>query len=284
MHLLSFAVILFLPYSLKDFSLICPIPFLFCYHFILFFRYNDSLKFKYLLFSGISFGCCLMTKILVGFYIPMILFISYFFIKNEINIKLKDLVILTFIGIIIALPWHLYMLSNFGSQFTDYFFGFHIYDRALHGVEMNEKSSGMIYHINYLLSIIPYSILVFVALIKDFADFKKLNWKKIFLYVWFLTGLVILTLFKTKLEVYILMILVPACFIIPLLIEELGNEKLLSNILILFFVFANATWFATESFRPEIKNYLSQLKYFSILIILNGNGIDPFFCRQIFSK
>jgi 4-amino-4-deoxy-L-arabinose transferase-like glycosyltransferase len=133
---------------------------------------------------------------------------------------------------------------------------------------MNEKSSGMFYHINYLFSIIPYSILVFFALVKDFSNYKKMDWKIIFMYVWFLTGLVILTLFKTKLEVYVLMILVPVCFIIPIYINEITKEKSFKKILIILFTVLNVVWFATESIRPELKLYAQSNKILSIIYLL----------------
>lgn len=239
----------------QRFQLDIPYTFFILLSFYLLFRYNETLKIKFILLSGFAFGCCLMTKILVGLYIPIILFISYFFIKDKVNFKLKDLIILTSFGIILALPWHIYMLATYGSEFTDFFFKFHIYDRALQGVEMNEKSSGMFFHVNYLLSIIPYSILVFPSVLKDFLNYKKLSWQKIFIDIWLITGLVIITAFRTKLEVYVLIILVPACFLIPLFIKELNNENRYVKIVVVLITLLNVIWFASESIRPGLKFY-----------------------------
>lgn len=233
-----------------------PYTFFILLSFYMIFRYNDTLKFKYLLYGGIAFGCCLMTKILVGLYIPLILFLSYLIIKDKFNIRLKDIINLTVIGILIALPWHLYMFIKSGPEFTDFFFKFHIIDRAIEGVEMNEKNSGYLYHVNYLFSILPFSILIFPALLRDLNNFKKLNWQKIFVNVWFVTGLLILTFFKTKLEVYVLMILVPGAFIIPLFLKDINNENIKMKVLLIFITFLNIFWFATESVRPEIKFFL----------------------------
>ncbi|MBK8551814.1 MAG: glycosyltransferase family 39 protein [Ignavibacteria bacterium] len=234
-----------------------PYSFFILLSFYLIFLYNDSLELKYLILSGISFGCCLMTKILVGFYIPMILFISFLFIKDKVNYKLKDIIILTAIGIAAALPWHLYMLLEFGSEFTDYFFKFHIYDRAFQGVELNQKSSGAFYHINYLLSIIPYSILAFISLFSDLKNFRNRDWRELFFDIWFITGLIILALFKTKLEAYVLMILLPAGFLIPLYLKRADNGNLITKVFIIFFLFLNIVWFSTESIRPEIKDFVT---------------------------
>ncbi|HMR39121.1 MAG TPA: glycosyltransferase family 39 protein [Ignavibacteria bacterium] len=233
-----------------------PYTFFILLSFYFIFKFNDRKEYRYLIFSGISFGMCLMVKILVGFYIPLVLFISYFLIKDKVSYGFKDLMILTSIGIVIALPWHLYMILNFGNSFIDYFLKFHIYQRIVEGVEFNEKSSGVLYHINYLFSIIPYSILMFPGIIYDLKNYKDLDWKKIFLLVWFISGLVIITLLKTKLEVYVLMILVPGCFLIPLYIRQISGKNIFHNTILLFFTFLNIFWYLSESYRPQIKDFI----------------------------
>lgn len=245
-----------------------PYTFFILLSFYFIFLYNDTLKFKYIIYGGIAFGCCLMTKILVGLYIPLILFLSYLIIRDKYNIRLKEIIILTAIGILIALPWHLYMFANSGSEFTDFFFKFHIIDRAIEGVEMNEKNSGYLYHINYLFSIIPFSVLIFPALIKDFLNLKKLNWQKIFVNIWFITGLLILSLFKTKLEVYVLMILVPGAFIIPLFLKDINIESKKIKVFIIFITLLNIFWFSTESIRPELKLFFKNGSVFLDLIYI----------------
>jgi Dolichyl-phosphate-mannose-protein mannosyltransferase len=240
----------------KRFQFDIPYTFFILLSFYFLFLYNDSLKLKYLLISGISFGCCLMIKILVGFYIPAVIFISYFFVKRKINFELKDIIILTSIGIVLALPWHLYMLIKYGNEFTDFFFKFHLYERALKGVEMNEKNSGVFFYFNFLLSIIPFSILALFSFIKDLKNFNGLKWEKIFLWVWFIAGLLVISLFKTKLEVYVLLILPPLCLLIPMFINELDPENIIYKTLVLFFTFLNISWFVFKFSKPGLKAYL----------------------------
>lgn len=258
----------------QRFQLDIPYTFFILASFYFFFRHTESHERKYLVISGIAFGCCLMTKILVGFYIPIILVISFVFLRKKLNISFKSIVFVTITGIVIALPWHLYMLMKFGNEFTDYFFGFHIYDRALHGVEHNEKNSGALYHVNYLLSIIPYSILVFISCVRDLKQFNQLEWKKIFLYIWFITGLFIITVFRTKLEVYVLLILLPACFIIPLFIGSLNNTaNRTSKTLLILLTILNIIWFATEAIRPQLKQYSLDSKAIVFLIITGAAAL-----------
>lgn len=63
-------------------------------------------------------------------------------------------------GLAVAVPWHAYMIFAHGSAFTDYFFGFHLLERAFSGVEMNQKASGPFYYFNYLMSVIPFGIIL----------------------------------------------------------------------------------------------------------------------------
>lgn len=262
-----------------------PYTFFILLSFYMMFLFNEKKEFKYLVFSGISFGMCLMVKILVGFYIPLVLFASFFLVKNKVNYKFMDLIILSAIGIVIALPWHIYMFVNFGSEFTDYFFKFHIYRRIVEGVEYNEKGSGVLYHINYLFSIIPYSILMFPGIIYDIKNYKYLDWKKIFILVWFVSGLVIITLLKTKLEVYVLMILVPGCFLIPLYIKQISGKNIFNNTILLFLTLLNVFWYVSESFRPQIKKFIFQEGFLiDALIVLIFILVFLFAARIIVNK
>ncbi|MEO8446126.1 MAG: glycosyltransferase family 39 protein [bacterium] len=259
-----------------------PYTFLILLSVYLFFLFNERRETKYLYLSGITFGLCLMIKILVGFYIPIIILASYIFVKDKVNFKFKDIVTLTTIGVLICLPWHIYMLVKYGSDFTDYFLKFHIYERALHGVEMNEKESGIFYHFSYLLTIIPYSALVFVALLKDFSERKILSWQKIFLWVWFITGFAIITLFRTKLEVYILMVMTPCCILLVLFIRELDKQNLFFKTLTVFMVVINILWFATESQRPSIKLFvLHSNKLFFIAGLIASLAILAYLSRYL---
>jgi len=124
---------------------------------------------------------------------------------------------------------------NFGNTFLEYFFGFHIFSRAFEGVEMNVKGSGIFYHINYLMSILPLAILLLFAFIRDFKNFKILSVKKLFIWVWFMTGLVIISFFRTKLEVYGFFILTPGVILISDYIFNYENKKI--NFLHLQFYF-----------------------------------------------
>lgn len=252
----------------KRFQFDIPYAFFILLSFYLFLKYLNDKKTTYNILGGIVFGLCLMVKILVGFYIPIIIFVFYIFQRKKSGYRFLDLFIFTLIGIIIALPWHLYMLLNYGKEFIDYFFTFHIYDRAFIGVEHNTKGSGYLYHINYLLSIIPFSILLFVSLIKDFTMLKEINYKKIFIMIWFLTGLVIISLFKTKLEVYILLILAPGSLMLAEYLVQLNKANPKEKLIVLILTTLNVIWSLSLIFRNNL-SYKEMLLHNLFIISLS---------------
>ncbi|MCX6164569.1 MAG: glycosyltransferase family 39 protein [Ignavibacteriae bacterium] len=251
----------------KRFQFDIPYTFFILLSFYLFLLYLDKKKFIYNVLGGIVFGLCLMVKILVGFYIPIIIFLFYILLRKKTGYRFFDLVIFTSIGIIIALPWHLYMLLQHGKEFIDYFFKFHIYDRAFIGVEHNTKGSGYLYHINYLLSIIPYSILIFISLVKDFLRIKEIDYKKIFLIIWFLTGLAIITLFKTKLEVYILLILAPGSLLLGDYLFRINEVNSKEKLIAILLTTLNIIWTISFAFRNDT-NYKSFILNNILVVIL----------------
>ncbi|MFA5403725.1 MAG: hypothetical protein WC358_02210 [Ignavibacteria bacterium] len=163
---------------------------------------------------------------------------------------------------------------------------FHIFDRAFLGVEHNTKSSGYLYHINYLLSIIPYSVLIFITLGKDLLRLKELDYKKIFLIIWFLTGLTIITIFKTKLEVYILLILAPGSLLLGDYIFRINGVNSREKIISIVLTVLNIIWTASFVFRnhPDYKSIILNNYLLVISLLLIGFIIIFFSIKFISSK
>ena len=254
----------------KRFQFDIPYTFLILLSFYFFFVYVENHKLVYNILGGMVFGLCLMIKILVGFYIPAIILIFYLFRRNKIQYTLFDLFVFSLTGILISLPWHIYMIMHYGKEFINYFFFFHIYERAFFGVEQNTKGSGYLYHINYLLSIIPYSIIVFISSAKDIFNFRKIDSNKLFLLIWFITGLLILTFFKTKLEVYVLLILTPGALLIADYIKDLNKISKKEKSIFSIMIFLNIFWYGTFIFRNNAKYNIFEFSNFAVfgLIIM----------------
>ncbi|MBK9227036.1 MAG: glycosyltransferase family 39 protein [Ignavibacteria bacterium] len=238
----------------KRFQLDMPYVLLMLISFFFVLKLSTDKSIKFAVYAGIFFGLCLMSKILVGLFIPLVLFVTLVALRSRARFGMKDLLVITVIGLIISLPWHLYMLFKHGTEFTDYFFGFHLIDRALTGVELNQKSSGPLYHFNYFLSIIPFGILLFFAFVNNIRKFKELSFPILLLWIWTICGFVIITLFKTKLESYLLLVMPAAALLTASYLKELNKESAIVKTLILTALVLNIFWFATENFRPQIKD------------------------------
>jgi 4-amino-4-deoxy-L-arabinose transferase-like glycosyltransferase len=258
----------------KRFQFDIPYTFLILVSFYLFLIYLDEKKSYYNILAGVFFGLCLMVKILVGFYIPAIILLVVLVLNKKINYTIKDLITMSVTGLIIALPWHIYMFSEYGKEFFNYFFFYHIYERAFFGVEQNTKSSGFLYHINYLLDILPYGVIIFFGAVKKIIKFRQLTVKDSFLLIWFFVGLVIITLFKTKLEVYILLILVPGVIIGAEYLSSLNKAKFSEKIALIYLTLLNIAWsvifyFRTEKlWKPELAGYSLSVIVLSVTAVL----------------
>jgi len=236
----------------KRFQFDIPYTFLILLSFWFFLKFLDTGESKYNYYSGIVFGLCLMIKILVGFFIPMAIFLWFILSKDKMKYSIKHLVILTAIGIAIAAPWHAYMFMKYGWEFFNYFFFYHIYERALFGVEHNTKGSGYIYHISYLLTILPFGAIILFGAYRKLISFRKLPGKELFIFIWFIIGFIIITLFKTKLEVYILLILTPGVFIAGNYLEVIDSLGLKEKGFLLIVTAFNIFWAVLNYFRIEL--------------------------------
>lgn len=251
----------------KRFQFDIPYTFLILLAFLFFIKYLDTGEKKYNYYSGIVFGLCLMIKILVGFSIPMVIFIWLLFFRKKSNYQLKDLIVLSVIGVAIAAPWHAYMFIKYGWEFFNYFFFYHIYERALIGVEHNTKGSGYLYHINYLLTILPFGVIILFGAFKKLINVKTLNAKESFILVWFLIGFVIITLFKTKLEVYILLILTPGVIIAGSYLELMDVISKKEKILLLAVTSFNVFWAVLNYFRIELAYPINSVTLPKVIIM-----------------
>jgi len=272
----------------KRFQFDIPYTFLFMLSFLYFFKYLDTGEKKYNYYSGIVFGLSLMIKILVGFFIPMVIFFWLVLFGKRTKYLLKDLIVLTAIGVIIAAPWHSFMFIKYGWEFFDYFFFYHIYERALIGVEHNTKGSGYIYYINYLFTIIPYGVLLLFGAYKQIMNSKRLKEKDALMLIWFLLGLLIISLFKTKLEVYIFLILAPGVFIAGNYLEQIDIISKKEKLLLLAITSLNIFWAVFNYFRVEMSYPLNSstmpkvIIYSAIWFVLSGISLYYFF-RNDFS-
>ncbi|HEX2787164.1 MAG TPA: glycosyltransferase family 39 protein [Ignavibacteria bacterium] len=257
---------------IKRFQLDIPVLFFILLPFYFIVKFLKTSEYEHTFFAGICFGLSLMTKLLVGFIVPLILIcflVTLFFHKNNLNRKkiFTGILILSFTGLLIALPWHYHVLEKYGGSFIQYIFGFHIYQRAVEGVDDNTKPSGIFFYINYLLTLFPFAILVFYSIYYDYKNKIQNNWKQLFIHLWFLIPLILISFFKTKLEPYAFLFL-PAFTIITasFILNNHWSEKDRRNIFILLLF--NIFWFFLGDYKRSFLSLITINLLISIPIIL----------------
>ncbi len=215
-------------------------------------------KKSYLYFSGFAFGLALMTKIIVGFFavITIFIFLIFMWLKKEISTKeiFHHLVPIVSIGLIISFPWHIYMLKNYGSNFIDTFFKFHIIERLSQGVEGNIPELGYFYILNQIIVQFPPAVLVFFDTLKILKNPKRVAKEKILIQAWFWSTFLITSISKTKIPTYALPSLIPAVIIASTYLGETFKEQ--ANTISLSALLISLIWSSSQELRNGVKDFL----------------------------
>jgi len=67
--------------------------------------------------GGLFWGLAILTKGFAAWWVPALLIIEY--IKSKNKSDLYNALLFIFIGLVVALPWHIFMYSQFGKLFID---------------------------------------------------------------------------------------------------------------------------------------------------------------------
>ena len=161
---------------------------------------------RYVALGGVFFGLAFMTKQVVAFLIPLIVFAYFTVIKRDTRFLFKKrFAIFWLLGVLIVAPWMIYMTLRFGPDFWNSFFVISGIMRATTPIEGHV--GGYLFYFNYLIKnenlfwivLLPFSggLCLFNAVFKrSKEDTLVLAWMSIVL--------LLFTLIQTKLEWYIL--------------------------------------------------------------------------------
>lgn len=215
-------------------------------------------KRKALYFCGLTFGLALMTKIIVGFFsvITIGIFLMFMYLKKEVSIKevIKQVAIISSLGLLLALPWHIYMFKIHGLDFVNTFFKFHIVERLYQGVEGNIPELGYLYILNQLIVQFPPVVLVFFDIIDLFKNPNQASKEKVLIHAWFWSTFLITSFSKTKIPTYALPSLVPATIIASIYLIKIIKEN--KDLLPLSMLLIAVIWSSSQKLRDEVKNFL----------------------------
>ena len=253
-------------------------------------EFLNSGKKRNILISGVSFGFALMTKIIVGFFAVITIFIFLFIELVRKNVKFKEVLsqiaTLTLTGLILSLPWHIFMLKIHAGNFINTFFKFHIIERLSEGVEGNIPELGYFYILNQLVVQFPPVVLVFFDLFESLKKLKTADSKKLLLQSWFWTTFLITSISKTKIPTYALPSFIPAVIISSVYIVELTERK--QNSLALSTVLISIIWSSSQNLRNGVKEFFKfHISNFSITqtaLFLISLVISPFLVSIVKSR
>ncbi len=271
----------------KRFQFDIPYTFFVILSFYFFIKYLNSERKKFIYYSAVAAGLCMLSKLLVGLLIPIVLFASYFFIKKYTKYSLKDFFVVAGIALLMSVPWYIYLIVNNGNEALEYILNFHLYQRAAVGIEQNAKGTGLFYFVNYTLTIIPFGFLTFYSLFLNIKNFRNIDWKIKFISIWFIIGFGIVTVFKTKLESYSFLFLPPACILMADLVLSFKNFTNKEKVTIFSLTALNILWYGSEHYRTNLKEFLSGSlvhKLEVVLLILFFLIVIIFVIRKFISK
>ena len=226
-------------------------------------------KKRYAVFAGLCIGAALMTKLFVGFGIPLTFFLWKAFSANdEERLSWKPFLLSVGIMLLVALPWHVYMTVVRGSGNPFFFLNASaIFERSVSGVEGNVKPLEVFYFVNQLFVLFPLGVIWFVFGFYRVLKSRDRQW--MFLAFWFALFFLVFSIMRTKLSVYALPMIVPASLIAA---RELlrFSEGLYSKKLTASFIGGTALillWASNQEWRNLFKSIPTG--------ILSGRVPDP---------
>jgi hypothetical protein len=199
-----------------------------------------------------------MTKIIVGFFliIAIGIFLVFMYLRREVSVKeaVKQVAIISSLGLLIALPWHIYMFKIHGLDFINTFFKFHIVERLYRGVEGNIPELGYLYILNQLVVQFPPVVLAFFDLIDLFKNPKQASKEMVLIHAWLWSTFLITSFSKTKISTYVLPSFVPATIIASIYLVKILKEN--KNLLQLSMLLIAVVWSSSQKLRDGVKDFL----------------------------
>ena len=226
-------------------------------------KYDRTENNKFLFLTGISFGLSLMSKIIVGLFLPASLFVFLIFQliakRKTFQKALFELTTVILIGFVLAFPWHLFMLVKYKMVFLNYFIFFHIIERTIQGVESNTQTLGYFFYINQIIILMPIPIALILFKLKDLY---KENRKELFqIFSFFIIPFIVISLSQTKLRTYTIAVLPPLSLLAGLSINTIWKNNKISKLSIIT-AFLMFFWSQNDVFREQMKVIFSNLFVF----------------------
>lgn len=230
--------------------------------------------------SGLFLGLAILSKIIVGFLIPMI-FLSFILYKIIFRKKFykkltMGFIVYCFIGLLVALPWFILITIKLGSAYWEQAINYHVLNRMGTALENHTSPLGIFYWIHQTIIrlnlFLPFFIYGIYALIKKPLINQEI---KVLIFLWFIIPFLIFTFTATKLPTYFLNFILPEIIFCGIgvfyTIENLMGAPRFALFVVLSL--ASFIWAITLPFQRNLENIfinINELKlpYLNDLIII----------------
>jgi 4-amino-4-deoxy-L-arabinose transferase-like glycosyltransferase len=223
-------------------------------------RYEKRGSLHYALLGGLALGAALMTKLFVGFGIPLTFFFWNAATHEGKRPLWKSFLVSLAIALLVSAPWHIYMtiVRGYGNPLF-MIDASAVIQRSIEGVEGNVKPLEILYYVNQLFVLFPLGVAWFIAGMYRAFRSRERTW--LLLAIWFTVFFVVFTLMRTKLEVYLLPMLVPASLIAAYSLVTVGTggfSKRLTSVCLAATGIA-FVWASNQGWRNQTKSLIVQL-------------------------
>jgi 4-amino-4-deoxy-L-arabinose transferase-like glycosyltransferase len=223
-----------------------------------FLRGVEKDAFRWYLLAGVAVGLGLMTKLFVAAGIPIVIALWIVLVRREEKRRLwLGWATLSAVAVAIALPWHAMIVIRHGDGDPLFLLrASQTFDRFVTGIEGNQKSLEVFYYINQLFVLFPLGVAW--SIYGLIGPLRRREPSELLLIVWFALFFTVFTLMRTKLEFYLLPMLVPLALVgAREMVRAMAGEmsKRLLGILTGLTAVAVA-WSASQEWRTAIKGVI----------------------------
>lgn len=216
--------------------------------------------------AGATFGLSLMSKALVGGIFGAAAILTIIILKRENRVK--SLLIFG-AAAAIAAPWHIYMSVAHGGEFFEYMFGYHVFERAVSGVEDSAKRLGALFYVNQLPVAASAPIVLAIYKLKDL----RRDSTTALLFAVFIAFFVVFSASASKLHSYAIPMLIPIAALAGAGASELLRRRE-TPLLISLSMIVVGVWSYSLEIRIAAKDaikgdYAEAVLYLSIAIIIS---------------
>lgn len=254
--------------------------------------YTNNYYRKNVLYAGVfalSFAAGLLTKITISLF-PL-LFVLIFLLSKELKEKKRLLLVASLVGILLTLPYYLYMINTHGE----------VYYRALllphisEAVEGNSRQSGVFYYINLLLissPLVVYFFFIFKVFRIKLKDSGRQFSENFFFFANIIAFIAFFLAFSfsiTKNPHYLCYMIPFAVMLVVYIISKLSQVQMsrLSVFTLLSLLITALFWSSLYTFRQDFKAFsifAMPINIYNLVLIIAIIGVLLFSIKNLHTK